>query len=173
MMEAVKSSLRKCFSMKDLGETAYILDIKIYRDRSKRLIGLSQDAYIDKILNRFNIQDSKKGFSSMSHVITLSKKQCPLKLDEQEWMRPIPYASAIGSIMYVMLYTCPDGSCALSAASRYQSNYGDAHWTIVKNILKYLRRTKEAFFVFGGEEELVVKGYGDAGFQIDADDSKS
>jgi hypothetical protein len=84
MMEAVKSSLRKCFSMKDLGETAYILDIKIYRDRSKRLIGLSQDAYIDKILNRFNIQDSKKGFSSMSHVITLSKKQCPLKLDEQE-----------------------------------------------------------------------------------------
>jgi hypothetical protein len=50
MMEAVKSSLRKSFSMKDLGEAAYILGIKIYRDRSKRLIGLSQDAYIDKIL---------------------------------------------------------------------------------------------------------------------------
>jgi hypothetical protein len=62
MMEPVKSSLRKCFSMKDLGEAAYILGIKIYRDRSKRLIGLSQDAYIDKILTRFNMQDSKKGF---------------------------------------------------------------------------------------------------------------
>jgi hypothetical protein len=37
--------------MKDSGEAAYILGIKIYRDRSKRLIGLSQDAYIDKILN--------------------------------------------------------------------------------------------------------------------------
>jgi hypothetical protein len=40
MMEAVKYSLRKSFSMKDLGEAAYILDIKIYRDISKRLIGL-------------------------------------------------------------------------------------------------------------------------------------
>jgi hypothetical protein len=55
MMEAVKSSLRKCFSMKDLGEVAYILGIKIYKDRSKRLFGLSQDAYIDKILNWFNM----------------------------------------------------------------------------------------------------------------------
>jgi hypothetical protein len=41
MMEAIKSSLRKSFSMKDLGEAAYILGIKIYRDRSKRRIGLS------------------------------------------------------------------------------------------------------------------------------------
>jgi hypothetical protein len=51
MIEVVKSSLRKSFLMKDLGEATYILGIKIYRDRSKRLIGLSQYAYIDKILN--------------------------------------------------------------------------------------------------------------------------
>jgi hypothetical protein len=70
ILEVVKSSLRKSFSMKDLGEVAYILDIKIYRDRSKRLIGLSQDAYIDKILNQFNMQNSKKGFLLMSHDIT-------------------------------------------------------------------------------------------------------
>jgi hypothetical protein len=46
--------------------------------------------------------------------------------------------------------------------SMYQSNYGEAHWTIIKNIIKYLRRTKEAFLMFGGEEELVVTGYTDA-----------
>jgi hypothetical protein len=74
MMEVIKSSLRKSFSMKDLREVTYILDIKIYGDRSKRLIGLGQDAYIDKILNRFNMQDSKKVFLPMSHDITLSKK---------------------------------------------------------------------------------------------------
>jgi hypothetical protein len=60
--------------------------------------------------------------------------------------------------MYVVICTCPDVSYALSATSRYQSNYGDTHWTIVKNNLKYLRRTKEAFLGFGGEEELAVKG---------------
>jgi hypothetical protein len=173
IMEVVKTSLRKSFSMKDLGEVAYILGIKIYRDRSKRLIGLSQDAYIDKILNRFNIQDSKKGFLPMSHDITLSNEQCPMDPDEQERMRVIPYTSAIGSIMYAMICTCPDVSYALSATNKYQSNYGDAHWMIVKNILKYLRRIKEAFLVFGGEGELIVKGYIDASFQTDVDDSKS
>jgi hypothetical protein len=75
MMVVVKSSLRKSFSMKDLGEVAYILGIKIYRDRSKRLVGLSQDAYIDEILNRFNMQDSKKCFLPMSHGIRNSVLQ--------------------------------------------------------------------------------------------------
>jgi hypothetical protein len=88
-------------------------------------------------------------------------------------MRVIPYASAIVSIMYAMLCTRPDVSYGLSAMSMYQLNYGDTHWTIVKNILNYLRRIKEVLLVFEGEEELVVKGYNDASFQTDADNSKS
>jgi hypothetical protein len=75
--------------------------------------------------------------------------------------------------MYAMICMHPYVSYALSAMSRYQSNYGEAHWIIVKNILKYLRGIKEAFLVFGGEEELIVKGYSNASFQTDADDSKS
>jgi hypothetical protein len=135
MLEAVKTSLKKSFSMKDLGEAAYVLGIKIYRDRSKRLIGLSQDTYIDKILNRyidkilnrFNMQDSKKGFLPMSHGITLSKSQGATTPDEQKKMSAIPYASAIGSIMYVMLCTRPDVSFALSVTSRYQSDFCEDH----------------------------------------------
>jgi hypothetical protein len=113
MMDVVKSSLRKSFSMKDLEEAVYILDIKIYRDRSKRLIELSQDVYIDKILNRFNMQDSEKGFLPISHGITLSKKQCPTDPDEQERMRVIPYALAIESIMYAIICMRPDVSYML------------------------------------------------------------
>ena len=56
---------------------------------------------------------------------------------------------------------------------RYQSNPGKEHWTAVKNILKYLKRTKEMFLVYGGDEELVGKGYVDASFDTDLDDSKS
>ena len=85
-LQNVKSWLGKCFSMKDLGEAAYILGIKIYRDRSKRLIGLSQSAYIDKVLKRFSMQDSKRGYLPMSHAITLSKSQCPNTKDEREQM---------------------------------------------------------------------------------------
>jgi len=129
--------------------------------------------YLDKVLNRFNMNDSKKGFIPMSHGVTLSKTQCAPSPDEQERMSRVPYALAIGSIMYAMLCTRPDISYALSVTSRYQSNPGDGHWVAVKNILKYFRRTKDMFLVYGGSEELVVKGYTDASFQTDQDNSKS
>jgi len=64
-------------------------------------------------------------------------------------------------------------SYALSVTSRYQSDPDESHWTAVKNILKYLRRTKDVFLVYGDAEELVVTGYTDASFQTDKDNSKS
>ncbi|WJX67633.1 hypothetical protein P8452_52083 [Trifolium repens] len=119
------------------------------------------------------MHDSKKGFIPMQHGICLSKTQSPSSKEERERMNEIPYASAIRSIMYAMLCTRPDVSYALSTTSRYQSDPGEAHWIAVKNILKYLRRTKETFLVYGGEEELAVVGYTDASFQTDKDDFKS
>ena len=109
----------------------------------------------------------------MSHCIHLSKTQCPTTTDERERMNKVPYASAIGSIMYAMISIRLDVSYALSVTSRYQSDPGESHWIAVKNILKYLRRTKDVFLVYGGEEELVVTGYTDASFQTDKHDSKS
>ena len=63
-------------------------------------------------------------------------------------MSMTPYASAIGSIMYTMLCSRPDVSYALSVTSRYQSDPGEGHWVAFKNILKYLRRTMDAFFYY-------------------------
>jgi Reverse transcriptase (RNA-dependent DNA polymerase) len=126
-LDEVKSSLKKVFSMKYLGEATYILDIKIYRDKSQKLIELSQGTYIDKVLKRFNMYDSKKGNLSMSHSINLGKKHCPSTNAELETMKKIPYASVIESIMYAMIYTRPDVSYALSVTSRHQANPGIAH----------------------------------------------
>ncbi|KAJ9558089.1 hypothetical protein OSB04_012703 [Centaurea solstitialis] len=173
-LQSVKEWLSKCFQMKDLGEAAYILGIKIYRNRSKRLIGLSQSTYIDKVLKRFRMDESKKGFIPMQHGIVLSKTQCPVSSEDQDRMKSVPYASAIGSIMYAMLCTRPDVAYSVSVTSRYQQNPGEPHWVAVKNILKYLRRTKEMFLVFGGsKDEISVTGYFDASFQTDRDDFRS
>ena len=172
-LQSIKTWLGNCFSMKDLGEATYILGIRIYRDRSRKLIGLSQSTYIDKVLKRFSMQDSKRGFLPMTHGISLSKEQCPKTQEERERMSKIPYASAIGSIMYAMLCTRPDVSYALSVTSRHQVDPGESHWIAVKNILKYLRRTKDTFLIYGGEEELIVTGYTDASFQTDKDDYRS
>ncbi|XP_057249317.1 secreted RxLR effector protein 161-like [Beta vulgaris subsp. vulgaris] len=75
--------------------------------------------------------------------------------------------------MYAMICTRPDVSYALSMNSRYQANPGDDHWTAVKNILKYLNRTKEKFLVYGEEDKLSIIGYTDASFQTDKDNFRS
>ena len=127
VLQFVKILLSKNFSMKDLGEARYILGIKIYRDRSKRLLSLSQSTYIDKMLKRFSMEQSKRGCGPMSIGVSLSKSMCPKTQDERTHMNMTPYSSVIGLIMYDMLCTRPDGSYALSVTSRYQSDLGKGH----------------------------------------------
>ena len=109
----------------------------------------------------------------MLQGVKLSKTQCSTTAEDREKMKSVPYASAIGSIMYAMLCTRPDVCLAISLAGRYQSNPRVHHWTTVKNILKYLKRTKDMFLVYGCDKELIVNGYVDASFDTDPDDSKS
>jgi hypothetical protein len=174
ILNSVKEYLISKFSMKDMGEAAYVLGIKIYRDRSRYLLALSQSTYLDKVLKRFKMEDSKRGSLPIMKGVSLSVTQCPPTEKEKSVMSNIPYPSAIGSIMYAMLSTRPDMALALSLMSHYQSNPGMSHWSAVKNILKYLRNTKDMVLVYGGcEEELSIKGYVDASFDTNLDDSKS
>ena len=76
--------------MKDLGEATCILGIKIYRDRSRRLIGLSQSTYLDKVLKKFKMDQSKKGFLPMLEGVKLSKTQCPTTAEDREKMKDVP-----------------------------------------------------------------------------------
>ncbi|KAI3524132.1 hypothetical protein L1887_02784 [Cichorium endivia] len=172
-LQDVKSWLGKCFAMKDLGEAAYILGIRILRDRKKRLIGLSQSTYLEKVLKRFSMENSKKGELPIQSNAKLSKTQSPSTDEEIADMSRVPYALAVGSIMHAMTCTRPDVAFALSMVSRYQGNPGRAHWTAVKNILKYLRRTKNFVLVLGGSDTLRVDGYTDASFQTDRDNGRS
>ncbi|GKC66695.1 hypothetical protein Tco_1099293 [Tanacetum coccineum] len=64
-------------------------------------------------------------------------------------MQNVPYASAVGSIMYVVRCIRPDVAFAQNITSQFQQNPGECHWTAVKNILKYLRNTKDMFLVYG------------------------
>src|SRR3954468_18675407 len=112
------------FLMKDLGEAAYILGIKIYRDRQRRLIALSQSTYLDEVLKRFRMDKAKKGSLPMLSGKIWSKAQCPAMVNDRETISKVPYASAIGSIMYDMMCTRLDVSNALSLTSIYQSDLG-------------------------------------------------
>ena len=61
LSDSIKAYMNKCFSMKDLGEAAYILGINIYRDRSRHLIGVSQSTYLDNILKKFKWISPRRG----------------------------------------------------------------------------------------------------------------
>ena len=73
------------------------------------------------------MDQSKKGFLPVLQGVKLSKTQNTTMAEDREKMSVIPYASAIGSIMYAMLCTRPDVNLAVSLVGRYQSNPGMEH----------------------------------------------
>ncbi|GJX74245.1 retrotransposon protein, putative, ty1-copia subclass [Tanacetum coccineum] len=175
MLQEVKSWLCKCFSMKDLGEAAYILGIKIIHDRSKRLIALSQSAYLEKTLKKFRMENSKKGYTPMIEKPDYSKSQGAKTPSEVQHMQRVLYASTISSIMYAVRCIRLDVAFAQNLCSHFQQNPREINWIAVKTILKYLRTTKDMVLVYGAkpEAELKVSCYADASFQTDKDDTKS
>ncbi|GJV62318.1 retrotransposon protein, putative, ty1-copia subclass [Tanacetum coccineum] len=147
MLQDVKSLLCKCFSMKFLGEAAYIFRIKITHDRSKRLIALNQSAYFDKILKKFKMINSSS--VPMQEKPNLSKTQGA----------NTPNEFALHKNLY----------------SRFLQNLDEAHWTAVKTILKYLRNTKDMVLIYGGKPETMLKVtcYTDASIKTNKYDTKS
>nr|GEY96182.1 hypothetical protein [Tanacetum cinerariifolium] len=99
MLQSVKSYLGRCFAMKDLGEAVYILGIKIYKDRSRRLISLCQSAYIKKILKRYCMENSNRGSIPMQEKLKLSKSQGTSTPAEVKHMQNVSYSSAVVSII--------------------------------------------------------------------------
>ena len=172
LLSNVKKRLVEKFQMKDLGQASYVLGIQIIRDRKNKILALSQASYIDKVLAQFLMQNSKKGQLPTRHGIILSKKQCPTIPQEEEDMRGVPYALAVGSLMYVMLCTRPDICYAIGIVSRYQSNTGLAHWIAVKHIFKYLRRMRNYMLIYLGAD-LNPIGYTDSDFMSNKDSRKS
>ncbi|GJY41587.1 hypothetical protein Tco_0428857 [Tanacetum coccineum] len=107
---------------------------------------------------------SKHGTIPIQPNVDLRKSQGPSTPAKVKRMKGIPYASAVGFIMYNVRCTRPDVAFSQNLTSRYQQNPGKSHWTAVKNILKYLRNTKDMFLVYGGDSttELDVTCYTDA-----------
>ena len=104
--------------------------------------------------------------------LTLSLDQCPKIDKEKEAMSSVPYASAVGSLMYAILCTQPDICFAVDLVSCYQSNPGLAHWQAVKRIMCYLRGTTDLALCYQSRD-LKLRGYSDADWSSDPDESRS
>jgi len=88
------------------------------------------------------MKDSKLGDTPIAKGDKFSLKQCPNNDLERIEMQKIPYASAIGSLMYAQVCTRPDIAFVAGVLGRYSSNPGMQHWKAAKYVMCYLKRTK-------------------------------
>ncbi|XXG58369.1 hypothetical protein AAC387_Pa04g0693 [Persea americana] len=171
----LKTQLSGEFDMKDLGAAKKILGMEIQRDWKAGKLSLSQKRYLEKVMERFGMQSSKPVNTPLAAHFKLSAALSPQTEEEVEHMSRVPYASAVGSIMYAMVCTRPDISHAVSVVSRYMDNPGKAHWQAVKWILRYLRGTIDVGIIYNRSNNTSgsVIGYVDSDFVGDLDRRRS
>jgi len=137
----MKLNLTKHFKVKDLGEVKFLLGIEVICDRKLGSIDLSQQAYINQLLKRFNLQDANPVTTPLSSGTRLTQDDCPVTDEEKKDMENVLYASLIGALMYAAIGTRPDIAFAVGALSRFLGNPGRRHWNEVKRVLSYLKGT--------------------------------
>ena len=96
----MKQFLSKNFDVKDMGDASYVIDIKIHRDISRGILGLSQETCINKILERFLMKDCSPSVAPIVKGDRFNLNQCSKNDFEREQMKNISYASVVGSLMY-------------------------------------------------------------------------
>ena len=97
--------------------------------------------------------------------------QCPRNQYEIDQIKVVPYASAVGSLQYAQVYTCPDLTFVTGLLDRFQSNYGTEHWKLVKKVLCYLQGMKSLMMTYRRSDSLHIVGYSDSDYA--GDDKKS
>ncbi|GJW13180.1 retrotransposon protein, putative, ty1-copia subclass [Tanacetum coccineum] len=142
---STKSLLKKEFDMKELGEAKKILGMEITIGKSVKM--------------------------PLGGHFKLSLKDCPVRDCDVKKMSKVPYANAVGSLMYLMVCTRPGITYAVSVVSRYLANPGKNHWEAVKWILKYSRGSANVGLVYGTNRDnhMDVTGFIDSDYFKDSD----
>jgi hypothetical protein len=156
-IKRIKRQLRNRFQMSDLGPCAYYLGMFIQRDRQNRILRLSQEAYIDKVISQF-------GMENCNPVSTPIETSSPAD-NQASYVCPsgerVEYQRMVGSLMYIMLGTRGDIAYAVSLTSRYLANPGPQHFRLAKRIIRYLAGTKGLKLTYKGQLQT-LKGFTDA-----------
>ena len=170
-LEEVKRHFSMVFKIKDLGEPVNYLGMKINRDREAHIIRLNQTEYIDKVLKRFKMLESKPKDTPMV-TRQAKKKRLEASKDNSSTRRTkAPYRAAIGSLLYLAGATRPDLAFAVNKHSRSQMNPTENYWENVSRILRYLKGTKHLCLTYRGKTNG-MEAISDASF-IDCEESRS
>ena len=124
------------------------------------------------MLKRFNIVNAKPVNVPLRDNFKLLEAQSPMTEDENALILEVPYASAMGSLMYAISCTRPDIAQAVRVSSRYMSNSEKEHWRAMKWILRYLKGSSDMVLCYGGMNVQLL-GYVDSNFAGDLNSRRS
>lgn len=162
-----KSILKSNFWMVELGPCTFYLGMSVTRDRSQRLLQLSQPAYIERVLKKHGTWERKP-------VVVPIHTHLPVAETGYKATNAFrtQYQLAVGSLMYAMLGTWPDIAFFVSCVSRYSSNPDIGHWQAAKRIFRYLRGTINLKLTYRGNLQPLT-GYTNADWAGDRDTRQS
>jgi hypothetical protein len=178
-MDEIKSMLSKAYKMHDLGPAKYILGMHIHRNQKERTIALSQEQYVNTVLEHFSMSDCKPVFTPMETKICPSADDVTnndtvksMKIGDRE----VTYQSIVRSLMWLALGTRPDLAYTTGMIGQYSTNPKVCHWAMAKRALRYLKGTQNLSLVFDGSDvnlDMEFHGYSDANWSNDHDTSRS
>ena len=167
IMQKTKLELSDRFQMKDMGPLHYILGITCIDDQSNGKIGLMQEMYIDKLIDKYRLTDSKAvSTPSDSNMILMKNDRISNRCDKSL------YQSLVGGLLYAALATRPDIQFAVSTVAKYCSEPNQSHLIAAKRILRYLKKTKN-YVLWLCSNNIELLGFSDADYARDVDDRHS
>ncbi|KAG6613804.1 Retrovirus-related Pol polyprotein from transposon TNT 1-94 [Phytophthora cinnamomi] len=174
LMESTKRALSKRFEMTDLGELTYFLGMEIKNDLESGKVTMRQTKFLKSILSKFGMQDSKPVKTPQDPGLKLTKNMCEGGCKHEDTMKNVPYRSAVGALMYLMVATRPDLAAAVGVLSQFAADPCPTHWQALKRVLRYLQATTTHGIEFSkGDGCGVVCGYSDADWAGDIESRRS
>lgn len=158
MLDRLKQQLTTRFDMTILGQPKSYLGMDITRDAQG--IQLSQATYIDKVLQRFGMQNAKP------QPTPCTTRPTARSADEQQ-VDPKLIREAIGALLYLARIARPDIAFAIGQLARFQADPGESHLRGIKRVLRYLIGTKHFSIKFPAHDEIKFIGYSDADYAGD------
>lgn len=164
-LKVVKDMLTARFKMKDLGKLGHFLGIDF--NQSDNCVTMSQTKYVEKILERFNMQNCKPRSTPCEQKLNYTNDAAVMS-DVKK------YREAVGSLIYLTVCTRPDLSFVVSKLSQYFAEPTEQQWGTVKHVLRYLKATCNKKLCFRkSEENLRIQAYSDADWAADVNDRRS
>jgi hypothetical protein len=153
-----KRFLSSNFDMKELGEAWYVQRIEIRQDRRKRVLGLSQKAYLENVLKKFSMHACNPMLAPIVKGDKYVSFQSPKNQYEIDQMKSVSYASAIGSLMYAQVCTRPDLTFMTGILDRYKKSLGKDHWNGIKKALRHIQGTEVRMLKYERSDSLKIVG---------------